>query len=208
MNIAVTGGIGSGKSRVAIALSELLDAMYISADIVCRDLLQIGNPGYQQLRKSFSAHFFLSDGSINRPLLRNTIFSDGDKRSHLDSILHPLVREKLIESAAVAQAKGIDLVAEVPLLFETGWQGDFDCSIVVFADTHTCVARIVERDSVSGKEAMDGIATQMSLEEKCQLADRVIDNSASFDITLLALKQFVQEKDHFLRKPSETMEKS
>ncbi|MCK5069304.1 MAG: dephospho-CoA kinase [Desulfocapsa sp.] len=197
MKIAVTGGMGSGKSRVAVALSELLGAKYVSADIVCRDLLQVGNPGYQQLQKTFSSDFFLSDGSLNRPLLRDTIFTNTNKRKQLDSILHPLVRDILVESGLTAQTKGLDLVAEVPLLFETGWKSDFDCSIVVFADTDTCVARIMQRDSVSEKEAMDGIASQMSLEEKCQLGDRVIDNSASFDATLFALKQFVQEKENF-----------
>ncbi len=208
MNIAITGGMGTGKSRVATKLAELLGGMYVSADYICRDLLQIGNPGYLQMRKLFAPEFFSSDGSIDRSLLRTTIFSDDSTRELLDSILHPMVRELLSESAGTAQKKNIDLIAEVPLLFETGWQDDFDYSFVVSADIDVCVIRIVKRDHVSEKEAMAGIISQMSLEEKCKLADRVIDNSASFDTTIVALKQFVLEREQFSTKGSGTMEKS
>lgn len=193
MNIAVTGGMGSGKSRVAEALAKQLGAMNVSADLLCRDLLEIGKPGYQQIRKSFSADFFLPNGEINRPALRKAIFSDSEQRERLDNILHPLVRKELIACAASAKAKGIDLVAEIPLLFEKGWQGDFDCSLVVFAEDATCVTRIVHRDLVSRDEAMESMSTQMPLAEKCKLGDRVIDNTGSFDATLVALKQFVRE---------------
>jgi len=191
VNIAVTGGMGSGKSRVALALAEQLGAMNVSADLLCRDLLEIGSPGYRQIRKSFSADFFLPDGRINRPALRKAIFSDSEQRARLDNILHPLVRKELIARAAVAKKKGTDLVAEIPLLFEKGWQDDFDCSVVVFADADTCVNRIVRRDLVPQAEAKEGISSQMPLAEKCKLGDWVIDNSGSFNVTLAALKKIV-----------------
>jgi dephospho-CoA kinase len=197
MNIAVTGGIGSGKSCVAKALAEQLGTKSVSADLICRDLLEIGNPGYQLVRRSFSPDLFLSDGRINRPALRKLIFSDSEQRARLDAILHPLVRKELLAREASAKTNGTDLVAEVPLLFEKGWQGDFDCSLVVFADTDTCVARIVQRDLVSEDEARESMSSQMPLAEKCKLGDRVIDNSGSFDVTLVALKQFVQEMPLF-----------
>jgi dephospho-CoA kinase len=193
VNIAVTGGIGSGKSCVAAALAEQLGAMSVSADLLCRDLLEIGNPGYQQIRKDFSVDYFLPDGRIDRPALRKAIFSDSEQRARLDNILHPLVRKELVVRAAVAKTKGTDLVAEIPLLFEKGWQGDFDCSLVVFADPATCVTRIVQRDQVSKDEAMESIASQMPLVEKCKLGDWVIDNSGSFAATLTALRQFVRK---------------
>lgn len=193
MNIAVTGGMGAGKSRVAQALAEQLGAMNVSADLLCRGLLEVGTLGYRQIRKTFPDDFFLPDGRINRPVLRKAIFSDRELRVRLDNILHPLVRKELLAHAVVAKTKGIDLVAEIPLLFEKGWQGDFDCSLVVFADAETCMNRIVQRDLVSKDEARESISSQMPLVEKCKLGDRVIDNSGSFDVTLAALRQFVRE---------------
>lgn len=193
MNIAVTGGMGAGKSRVALALAELLGAMHVSADLLCRDLLETGGAGYQQIRKDFSVDFFLPDGQVNRPALRQVIFSDGEQRARLDRILHPLVRKELLACATVANKKGIDLVAEIPLLFEKEWQGDFDCSLVVFAGADICVTRVVMRDSVSLDEARASISSQMPLAEKCKLGDWVIDNSGSFDETLASLRQFVRE---------------
>ncbi len=190
MNIGVTGGMGAGKSMVARALAEQLDAMSASADSICRDLLAVGKPGYLQMREDFSANFFFADGLINRPFLRKVIFSDKAQRAKLDDILHPLVRKELLELREVAQAKGMDLVAEVPLLFEKGWQGDFDATLVVFADDEICVNRIMRRDHVSREDAQTSISTQMSLAEKCKLGDWVIDNSGSFAVTLKLIEQF------------------
>ncbi len=193
MNIGVTGGIGCGKSSVAKELTEQIGGKYINADLLCRDLLEVGNPGYQELTKNFSKDFFLADGSINRPLLRKTIFSDSIQRARLDDILHPLVREELIQHALNATNNKYNLVAEVPLLFEKGWQGDFGCSLVVFTDIDTCIARIMKRDFVTVEDAMAAISSQMPLAEKCKYGDSVIDNSGTFDRTIALLEQFVAE---------------
>lgn len=184
MNIAVTGGMGAGKSRVAESLAKMLGAMSVSADSICRELLEIPNPGYQQLRKGVSAEFFHSDGQINRPLLRKAIFSDTEQRTTIDDILHPLVREELFLMAGVAESRGVDLVAEVPLLFEKGWQADFDVCLVVFADDDICIKRIMERDHVSKTAAEESLRSQMPLVEKCKLGDWVIENSGDFAVTL------------------------
>lgn len=190
MNIGVTGGMGAGKSMVARALAEQLGAMSVSADSICRDLLAVGKPGYLQMREDFSANFFSADGLINRAFLRKVIFSDKAQRAKLDDILHPLVRKELLELREVVQAKGMVLVAEVPLLFEKGWQGDYDRTLVVFADDEICVSRIMRRDHVSREDAQTSISSQMSLAEKCQLGDWVIDNSGPFAVTLKLIEQF------------------
>lgn len=193
MNIAVTGGMGAGKSKVASALAELLGAMSVSADSICRDLLAVGKPGYLQMRNAFSADFFSADGRINRPHLRKVIFSDKILRAKLDDILHPLVRKELLVLAERAQINGMNLVAEVPLLFEKGWQADFDATLVVYADDEICINRIMRRDQVSREDVQKSISSQMSLAEKCKLGDWVIDNSGSFADTLKLIEQF-QEK--------------
>lgn len=190
MNIGVTGGMGAGKSFAAEALAEQLGVKSISADALCRDLLEVDQPGYLQFRKQFSHDFFLADGSINRPYLRDVIFSDNQQRKILDDILHPLVRLKLQELCNVATINKVDFVAEVPLLFEKGWQDDFDYTLVIFAQHSVCIERITNRDHVSKDDAEKSIASQMLLAKKCTLGDWVIDNSGSFAATLKLIEEF------------------
>ncbi len=193
MNIGVTGGIGSGKSRVIAALAELLGVVPLSADTICRELLKVGRSAYIQLRTQFGPEFFLKNGELDRPTLRNAIFSDKTLRHELDAVLHPLVRQEILQHTAIAGTNKENSMTEVPLLFEKGWQGDFDYSVVVFASEALCVSRIMKRDLVTEEQARLAICAQMSLEEKCQLGDRVIDNSGSFEKTLAQLKQFISE---------------
>jgi dephospho-CoA kinase len=193
MNIAVTGGIGSGKSFVAESLAKMIGAESISADQICRDLLKIGQLGYKEIRKHFAADFFLADGQLNRPLLRKAIFTSDTLRSQLDTLLHPLVHEELLFRCKEAKKKDHNLVVEVPLLLEKGWQDDFDATLVVYADDKTCLKRIMDRDMVSVDDACASIACQMPLPEKCEFADWVIDNSGSYDESLKQLEQLAEE---------------
>ncbi len=88
------------------------------------------------------------------------------------------------------------LVVEIPLLFETGWQGDFDCTLLVYASDEICTKRIMQRDLVSEKAASSSIAAQMPIEEKVKLADFQVDNSGSFAETLDQIEYLVK-KDSF-----------
>lgn len=192
MNICITGGMGSGKSWVCRALADLLSASVVSADSLCRDLLAVNGRGWKAVRSFLGSEFFTSDGQIDRPRLRKAIFSDQGLRRQLDNALHPLVREELLTAANEARQQQRILLAEVPLLFEKGWQSDCDWTVLVFADEETCVRRITLRDLVSEEEARQALATQMPLQEKVSLADTLIDNSSSFTETLQQLKQFSQ----------------
>ncbi len=206
MNIAVTGGMGSGKSFVAETLAEMLYAENSSADLICRKLLEPGQAVHDEMVKQFSADFFLENGALNRRYLRKKIFTDALLRQKVDDLLHPLVRKEILHRCIVAEARGVSLVIEVPLLFEKGWQRDFDTTLVVYADEETCIKRIKERDLVSIDEAKKGIACQMPLLEKCRIADWVIDNSGSFGATLEKLTEFKQkipESHLFMRKHRE-----
>jgi dephospho-CoA kinase len=191
MNIAVTGGIGSGKSAVAKALAVRIGAISVSADTLCRELIAVGNPGWHAMQGVFSEEFFLQDGQVNRPVLRKAIFSDPVIREQLDTLLHPLVRKELFALFRNAEQKGVDLVAEVPLLFEKGWQADFDYTIVVFAAAGICVKRVMARDFVSKDDALECISSQMALVDKVSLGDMIIDNSGSLSVTLEQVEQLV-----------------
>jgi dephospho-CoA kinase len=183
LNIGVTGGYGSGKSSVSRLLACYLNARLVNTDDLCRKLLEPGQKGYLQLQKIFGNRFFSVDGVLDRSLLRQTTFGDIEVKEKLEYILHPLVREELVRNVVSCQEGGVHLVVEVPLLFEVGWQADFDISVLVRIDNTTSVQRAVKRDKITAVEAERVIALQMPMVQKEALADHIIDNSGTFAST-------------------------
>lgn len=187
MIIGVTGGIGAGKSIAAGLLGKLLEYDVLDADILCRNLLQPHMPGWQGVQKKWGARFFDLSGDIDRPALRKALFTDPVVRQGVERILHPLVRQELMRRAAEKRLGQTGLVVEVPLLFEAGWQDDFDWIVVVFAGAECCVDRIVSRDRVNLEAGWAAVSTQMPLEEKALRADSVIENSGPLALTILQI---------------------
>lgn len=181
MLIGITGGVGSGKSRVAARLGELLCGIVISADDVCRDLLDAGREGYKQFIHSGGSRFLDKNKAIDRRKLREALFTEASLRAQLESILHPLVLEK-IRNIAENNRKSF-IIAEVPLLFESGWQHEFDTVISVFSQEESLINRVVKRDHTTREEVRRIIAAQMSVQEKNSSADYVVDNSAAWKDT-------------------------
>ncbi|MEW6501762.1 MAG: dephospho-CoA kinase [Thermodesulfobacteriota bacterium] len=183
--VAITGGIATGKSRVAAYLTELSGAGRLDADEICRDLLRPGEPGWLALRDAIAPAFFLADGQLNRPLLRHHLFADAALRAQVDSLLHPLARVLVLRQAEEWLAAGTysRLLVEVPLLYEAGWQEDYHRVVVVAADTETCVARLMARDGVSREAALSAMAAQLPLAEKIRRTDLVIDNHGAWGET-------------------------
>lgn len=179
MLIGVTGSIGAGKSCVATQLGRLLKAKTICADQICRELLKRDRQGYLEVVRYWLQRFLDVDGNIDRSLLRDTLFRDDKIRLRLEAILHPLVRARLQDAKHSAARTGF-VVAEVPLLFESGWQDDFDWIVAVYAPAEVSLLRVPERDGTSIDEVRNILAVQMSPEEKRDRADSVIDNSADW----------------------------
>lgn len=130
MLLGVTGTIGSGKSYVAARLGRLLGAPVLSADSICRELLEKDQPGYLAFLNQGGQAYLSQAGDIDRPRLRDAAFQDQGLRRILEEILHPLVRQRLTQARA-SLAPDTCMVAEVPLLFESGWQSDFDYIVCV-----------------------------------------------------------------------------
>ncbi|MBU0664283.1 MAG: dephospho-CoA kinase [Proteobacteria bacterium] len=177
--------MGSGKSFVAVLLGKLLGVDVLSADILCRDLLQIQMPGWQGIQEKWGSRFLDFAGNIDRAVLRKVLFAEPEVRRGVEQILHPLVRQEIISRAAEKRVSLEGMVVEVPLLFEVGWQNDFDWIVVVYSEHECCVQRIVRRDSVSQEEGRSAISAQISLEEKALQADSVIENSGPLALTVL-----------------------
>jgi dephospho-CoA kinase len=179
--LGITGGIGSGKSSVSRLLASYCQAPLIDVDQCCRHLLEVNQPGWLALRAAFGDAFFLQSGNIDRAALRERIFMDSDIRRQVNALLHPLAREAMRSEVELRNAPLI--LAEIPLLYEAGWQNDVDAVLVVYARRGAQCCRIMQRDGGGRKRATRAIAAQMDLREKVKLADFVIDNSGTWSAT-------------------------
>ncbi|MBU0485021.1 MAG: dephospho-CoA kinase [Proteobacteria bacterium] len=191
--IGLTGGMGAGKSAVASFLSRK-GLCCIDADEVSRAMLQPGCTGWDILKRDLGPKFFKADMTIDRPYLRQAIFSDNLLREKINSLLHPLIRNEIFSEVA-KKSDGSELsqggktsglvIIEVPLLYEAGWEDDFDQVVVVYADHDQCVARVMQRDGGSRGEVERSLVAQWPLQDKVERADHVIDNSRCWSNTSL-----------------------
>lgn len=171
--IGITGGIGSGKTTVSRFWSAYSKLPLVDIDQLCRELLEVEMPGWFALKESLGNSFFGSDGQLDRPLLRSAIFDDDDLRCRVNQLIHPLALDLLNKKTA---DMGKLVLVDVPLLFEAGWQGQFQHTVMVYADQHSCCRRVTARDNVLPEEASKAIVSQMGSWTKAMLADHVIDN--------------------------------
>ena len=185
MNMAVTGSVGSGKGGVSAMIAGLLPAVLVDADAICRELLLPGRMGWQDLRSGWGRVFFDDIGELDRVKLREAVFKESEVRQRLEKLLHPLVQSSLVAHMASAEAEGRHLVAEIPLLFEVGWQDRFDCVVTVYVPPPLARKRTAIRDGVAVSQVESILALQLTPEEKAELADYVIDNSESWSQTVV-----------------------
>jgi len=190
MIIGITGGIGSGKSRVANSWASFFDHPLLDLDILCRQLLDKEQPGWLALHKRFGVRFFDQSGCLDRAAFRATIFDDDSLRDEVNLLLHPLARSCMRKRCR--RLEGRTVLIEIPLLFEAGWQQDVDRIVVVYADTATRSNRIMARDGVSEQECLRALGAQDSLEEKAMAADHVLDNSGQWVETWLQIMHLGQ----------------
>jgi dephospho-CoA kinase len=180
--IAITGGMGSGKSTVSRFWATHSGLPHIDIDEVCRGLLGPGEAGWQALRALLPSSFFTDSGALDRQGLRRALFADAALRREVNRCVHPLARERMHEMAG--RAEGTFLV-DVPLLYEAGWLDEFAASVVVYARPQVCCRRLVARDSITEGEAAQSMAAQADLGEKALRADHVVDNSGCWLFTRL-----------------------
>ena len=187
--IALTGGIGSGKSRAAAILEEL-GAHSISADTLAREVLERGENGYNEVIAHFGDEI-LNEGQIDRKKLAEIVFNDSKQLKVLESITHPLIRAKFI-SETRALPESTVVVYEIPLLAESisrQKQLDFDHVLVLQSNPEIRVSRLIER-GFSAKEAQLRIANQHSDEQRKEIATHLINNEGSLEELVSALSQW------------------
>jgi dephospho-CoA kinase len=180
--VALTGGIATGKSHCLNRFAQL-GAGTISADQLARDAVAPGTPGLDAVVERFGRSVLHDDGTLNRGALGNIVFNDADARRHLETIVHPLVYDAIQEWAAADHPAGTILIADIPLLYETGHDRGFDKVIVVACRPDQQLARLIARDGLTPAEAQQRIDTQMPIQEKVRRANYVIDTSGTFEDT-------------------------
>ena len=166
MNVAVTGGLGSGKSTVSEILAVTLQTELLDTDLLCRRQMQPGAEGFEKFRSVFGERYIKRDGTLDRSLLRQTVFNDKELRDKLEGILHPIVRSEIATRSKVCSAHGKILIVEVPLLYEVGWQDEFDACVVVYVPERICVQRVMARDGMLVEDIKQILNAQIPIKKK------------------------------------------
>lgn len=182
--VGLTGGIASGKSLVARVFKDL-GAHLIDADRIVHDLLEPGQQAWQEVLDHFGKDILLPDQGIDRRKLGELVFNNAEKRVWLNSCLHPRVFSVYHAQVKQVSDRSPDtiVVFDAALLIETGYDRNMDKIIVVYADPHQQLERLLLRDTFTHEQALARIASQMPLAEKRNHADYVIDNTGGREET-------------------------
>lgn len=188
LRAALTGGIATGKS-FCLARFAALGAATIDADILARDAVAPGSVGLEQVVRCFGAGLLLDDGRLDRPALGRLVFADRAARADLEAIIHPLVYRRIDDWFADLPSGTRVALADIPLLFETGHQHDFERVVVCACDAAEQLRRLVTRDRLTAAEARARLAAQWPIAEKVRRADYVIRTDGTFAETEAQVRQ-------------------
>lgn len=177
--IGLTGSIASGKSTVSRILAEC-GAPIVDADLIARAVAERGEIGWQKIAEAFGKEVLQEDGQLDRTKIGEMIFRDATKRAELDNIMHPIILKRIEEEVAIYQQQGEPIVIlDIPLLLELGWQDKVSAVWLVAVSPDTQKRRLMARNDLTEDQASVRIASQMSIEEKRQYADVIIDNDGT-----------------------------
>ncbi len=198
--IALTGGIATGKSYV-LRRMHAAGLPVIDADVLAREVVAPGTPGLAAIGARFGGEIIQADGSLDRVRLADIVFSDRTARTDLEAIVHPAVRER-IEQFFAGLAEGTPFgVADIPLLYETGREREFDLVVVAACPREMQVARVMTRDGISREQVERRIAAQLPIEEKVRRADYVIDTRGEYADTDAATDAVIEALRRRRRRP-------
>ncbi len=176
--VGLTGGIASGKSTVSNYLRQCGVAI-IDADLVARQVVDVGQPAYRQIVAYFGEAILTENGTIDRKALGAIVFNDKAKLEKLESFTHPAIEVAFKSGVEELQQNSQTpfIVLDIALLFEVGMQSLCDQVWLVTVDRQLQIERLCQRDGITPEAASRIIDLQMPLAEKAQLADVLIDNN-------------------------------
>uniref|UniRef100_A0A2P2HWQ5 Dephospho-CoA kinase domain-containing protein n=1 Tax=Hirondellea gigas TaxID=1518452 RepID=A0A2P2HWQ5_9CRUS len=203
--IGLTGGIASGKSSVCQILQEL-GVPVVDADLIAREVVEIGSPAYLRIEEEFGPEVFQQSGELDRGKLGALIFADAEKRKRINSITHPQIYAKMRSQVFRHFLNGEQMVVlDLPLLYETGRALTYIYkTIVVSCDKDEQKRRLQLRGGYTELQAQDRIESQMPLDLKTARADYVIENTGQRQYTRQQVEDIVRtlrrSKHHILNK--------
>jgi dephospho-CoA kinase len=176
LHIGLTGGIGCGKTTVANLFAER-GATLVDADLIAHAMTAPGGPAMPAIAATFGAQFCAADGSLDRAVMRNLVFTDPLAKQRLEAIVHPLIRAAAEREAQAAT--GLYVIFVVPLLIESGnWRERVARIVVIDCAESTQVARVMARNGLSEPQVRAIMANQVSRATRLAAADDVIVNDA------------------------------
>ena len=178
-SIAITGGIGSGKSYVSVLLQAAGIPVYNTDNEAKR--LMLSDEGIRQDLISLLGEGVYTDGALNKPMLASFLFAGPENASRINAIVHPRVKADF--RRWMEEQEGQEIVGlECAILFEAGFADTVDAVVTVYAPESLRVERAMKRDGATEAQIRARIAAQMDDEEKCRLSDYIIYNDGSISL--------------------------
>jgi dephospho-CoA kinase len=181
LRVGLTGGIATGKSYVTQRL-QAAGLPTIDADRLAREAVAPGSEGLRAVVNRFGRDMLTDAGALDRPRLAAVIFRDASARADLEALIHPEVRRRIADWQTQLARHGYrgPVIADIPLLFETGRTGDFDALVVVACEPATQRARLMARDGLTAEDADRRMAAQWPITHKVRGADFVVRTDGTF----------------------------
>ncbi|MDQ0160202.1 dephospho-CoA kinase [Alkalibacillus salilacus] len=179
--VGLTGSIATGKSTISNMFKDW-HIPVIDADLISRQVVEIGQPAYQQIVETFGEAILYDDRTLNRQALGAIVFKDEAERKRLNQIIHPQIRKSMIEQRDQLKKSGYKLIVmDIPLLFESELFDYVDKVLVVYVDPEIQLNRLTERDQISAEQALEKINAQIPITEKRKRADAIINNGGNVE---------------------------
>ena len=187
--VALTGGIGSGKTFAGDLFADL-GAVVVDSDQLARDVVERGTPGFDEIVARFGDEV-LKDGILDRSKLAEIIFNDPTARKDLEEITHPRIR-KALDEIVESLAPGTVVINQIPLLVETKGKSRFDRVITISAPIEIRTQRLLER-GMKGYEIEKRLASQVADSAREEIADHVLRNDGDSDYLLRQIENLYSE---------------
>ena len=190
--LAITGGLGSGKSEVLRILNQM-GFPTVSADDLARQAVSPGSQGLTSVTSAFGQNVLNVDGTLDRKKLGEIIFNDSKKRKILEGILHPLIQQMALAAREGYKKQGHKIAFyEIPLLFEKNLNANFDAVVVVATSEDNQILRAETRDKLTKSQIADRLKSQIPLSEKVKSADYVIPNDSDKSALEVEVKKCIE----------------
>ncbi|WP_445775623.1 dephospho-CoA kinase [Shewanella sp.] len=202
--VGLTGGIASGKTTVANLFAEF-GIELVDADVIAREVVAKGSAGLSAIVDHFGDDILLANGQLDRATLRNKVFNNETQRLWLNNLLHPMIRQKMLDQVQASTSKYVIMV--VPLLFENQLDSLVSTTLVVDISPELQISRTMQRDGVSQQQVEHILASQMSRQQRIDKANHIIDNQGDIELLrsqVTRLHQcFLQQAAELSNKPND-----